>query len=81
MNKMLSGLCALALVIGVSAACNRTDTDRVGSTPDRTTPPSASPGTATTPGSSSTTTTTSPSGSASGSSTPATTTPGSSSTK
>ena len=93
MNKILSGFCALALLFGITAACNRTETERVGSTPDRTTP-SASPGTTTAPGKSSTTTTTSPSGSSSttttspsgttgagSSSTTTTTTPGSSSTK
>ena len=45
MKKLLSGLCALALAAGITAACNRTDTDRVGTVPDRT-GPSASPGTA-----------------------------------
>ena len=55
MKKMLSGVCALALLAGASVACNRTETERVGSTPDRTTPPSASPGTTTTPGSRTTT--------------------------
>jgi hypothetical protein len=88
MNKLLSGLCALALLTGVTAACNQTESDRVGRTPDRTTPPSASPGTTTTPGSGSTTSgsgsatgttgsgssTTSPSGSATGSGPTSTTT-------
>jgi hypothetical protein len=87
MNKMLSGVCALALLAGVTAACNQTESDRVGSTPDRTTPPAASPGTTTTPGSGSTSgsgsatgttgsgsSTTSPSGSTTGSGSTGTTT-------
>jgi len=84
-----SGLCALALAGGMTIACNRTETDKVGTVPERTSP-SASPSTPSTPrssdttssSSSSTTTTdmTTPSGSASGSvSGSATTSPSSSS--
>lgn len=59
MKKVFSGFCALALLVGVTAACNQAETDRVGGTSGST--PSASPGTTTRPGSST------PSGSATGS--------------
>ena len=38
MKKLLSGLCALALAGGMTVACSRTDTERVGTVPDRTSP-------------------------------------------
>ena len=45
MNRMLTGLCAVALSLGLLTACSETGTDRVGERPaDRT--PSASPPTA-----------------------------------
>jgi hypothetical protein len=48
MNRMATGLCALALGLGVLTACNESRTDRMGERPgDRT--PSASPPTVTTP--------------------------------
>jgi hypothetical protein len=63
MKKLLTGVCVLALGAGVLAGCTERS-DRVGGTDrDRTTSPSASPGTR--PGDSTTTTTPPP-----GSSTP-----------
>jgi hypothetical protein len=48
MNRMATGLCALALGLGLLAACNESRTDRVGERPgDRT--PSASPPTSPAP--------------------------------
>ncbi len=45
MRTLLSGLCALAFVLGVAAGCTDTSSDRVGESPgDRT--PAASPPTA-----------------------------------
>jgi len=40
MNKLLSGLCALVLLTGLTAAC---DSNRVGENPSRERTPSASP--------------------------------------
>jgi hypothetical protein len=40
MNKLLSGLCALVLLTGLTAAC---DSNRVGENPSRDRTPSASP--------------------------------------
>ncbi len=48
MKRMLSGLCALALSVGMLTACSESRTDRVGERPgDRS--PSASPPSATMP--------------------------------
>lgn len=48
MKRMATGLCVLALGLGMLAACNRSSTDRVGESPaDRV--PSASPSTAPSP--------------------------------
>jgi hypothetical protein len=44
MRKVLSGLCALVLLIGLTVACN--DSNRVGENPTRDRTPSASPPTA-----------------------------------
>jgi hypothetical protein len=48
MNRMATGLCALALGLGLLTACNESRTDRMGERPgDRM--PSASPPTSTSP--------------------------------
>ena len=78
MNRMLTGVCAVALSLGLLTACSESRTDRVGDRPvDRTTP-SASPPSSTmpstppaaTPAPSDRTTTTPPSGSTSSPSSP-----------
>jgi len=64
MNRMLTGLCAVALSLGLLTACTESGTDRVGEGQDRT--PAASPPSTTSPSTSPSTppaTTTPPSGS------------------
>jgi len=69
MNRMLTGVCAVALSLGLLTACSESRTDRVGDRPvDRTTP-SASPPSSTMP-STPPATSTSPSDSSSPSSSP-----------
>ena len=49
MNRILTGVCAVALSLGLLTACSESRTDRVGDRPADRTTPSASPPSATMP--------------------------------